>query len=659
MSVVVLVIWFLAGITAFLVWRERGEVDVVDKERGRGLLGMFGKFGEEWRVGGRSGGKEKVDVGGDKVVGVMGNREGKSEGDKETIDENEKVVNDTMSGDTTSENEDAQGEKRAMETEKQGDSTAPEKQSEDDKSSEEVDEKVVVDDLHGTDLKQDKREDEAKNAGNEGHAEEDLIDDDVDAPEKDEGASEDEGENPNYDGDVNQDAFSPTDDVSNRVKEGYLLHYVPIEEGLNSSEPLPLPKEERLTSDGAFEKLKQAARQGLNVTIDNRYTWLYDFEGYQSIVAKSDLSARVVNYTDGAAVAKCGKDNASVVSPPLAVFGPGFIDGTGRRVEIASGVSDEQTEVSGNVYEIAGGWGAHSPSHTERKEQQRITFMVPSIDVQPATEDNDVNEVVDAPVLMLAQHHGTTFFHVMNEVAPRFLAFYPLIMSHPEMKVGISMSQVLVNVLVALGLPESRIVQFEYSNFRLVKTAYFPPPLPHTTDQYYPSCAAESVVDVLRALHVLDASKLSSSSKKESIVLMQRARGYDADGKCLGKRCMANYDEVLKSIHSRFGDRYEIKEFKHSYGVIEGLKLFGDAHLKAIVGVHGAGFQNLAFVRRPGVVVLHISGKNHEEFYRAEAEKNGAKYIPLINEEVCHTCANIHVNVEELLKTLELNVQAA
>ena len=121
--------------------------------------------------------------------------------------------------------------------------------------------------------------------------------------------------------------------------------------------------------------------------------------------------------------------------------------------------------------------------------------------------------------------------------------------------------------------------------------------------------------------HTADAL---TSKGKGIILLMERARKRAPSGKCSEQRCLRNFHEFRKSIARRFARTHSVHIFGPQEPVVKTVGMFSKADV--VIGIHGAGFQNVAFCRK-NTTVVHVGFANN---YGSLAKQFELKYHSII-----------------------------
>lgn len=253
----------------------------------------------------------------------------------------------------------------------------------------------------------------------------------------------------------------------------------------------------------------------------------------------------------------------------------------------------------------------------------------------------------DRVILVLCQHHGTTYHHVLFEVMPRFMLSWPLLTADKRILVAIDTSDVTMSLLTHLGLERERIIQVDRNdtaNWYGAGLLVYPPIVLGNEHNFALTrgLQVQAVAEVLRGSVVRHNSNTKSENTKKKVVLMERALTRGRHGDCRESRCVKNFKELHAALRSRLGDL----DF-HVYGPRETLSstvsLFSSADV--VIGIHGAGFQNLSFCK-PNTTVIHIGFGNH---YKWLADIMSTNYHAIIVDGLQRGSKNVVLDVPKVV----------
>lgn len=138
-----------------------------------------------------------------------------------------------------------------------------------------------------------------------------------------------------------------------------------------------------------------------------------------------------------------------------------------------------------------------------------------------------------------------------------------------------------------------------------------------------PSNLPRWIVDWLRAKFLPEASKL-----KETLNQGFNSRIYIERGDSVNKRRLLNEAEVVDFLENSGFSSYRLSQLS----VLEQICLFSNAEI--VVGVHGAGFANLAFSPRKAKVLEIFSKDYQPRMYERISSCNGLHYAPIVSRDV-------------------------
>lgn len=294
---------------------------------------------------------------------------------------------------------------------------------------------------------------------------------------------------------------------------------------------------------------------------------------------------------------------------------------------------------SKTVYDISGGCCANMDWH------RHLNTTITLSDAQVATVKPG------RIVLNLAQHHGSTYHHVIHELVPRYLSVLPLA---EEIKLIVAVDESDVSPRLfqrLLRVPEHRMWVRPLLKDDWIYASVFlvPPPIyQRVAVDVYPPQVVHATAAVLRDVTLIsEQDERANCSGKRTLVLLQRALKWDSDGRCHETRCMKNFAELKRRIEDKFGDAFDVVVYGPTETVDNAVRLFSAADV--VVGFHGAGFQNIMFCRE-GVTVVHIGWGLH---YKDLAEEFGLRYHLSMAEGTHRPMRSIVVDVDLVLSDIE------
>jgi hypothetical protein len=266
--------------------------------------------------------------------------------------------------------------------------------------------------------------------------------------------------------------------------------------------------------------------------------------------------------------------------------------------------------------------------------------------------------------LSLAQHHGATFHHAMHQVLPRLFAFWPLFDAAPDsMVIVVSGADVMPEMLTAgakISASRIRAVNSKKPSLRFFEKLWVPGPYLQDPiafpNRHHAITTPRILRDVIEA--AADASgensyTSASESALPTLVLMERASSRygskPSDMRCRGTRCMANFDDLRQQLVDEFTGLLDVQVLSAtgSHLFETGVRLASRA--KILVGMHGAGHRNIAFMKGAGTYVIHFGGNPMWRLYAALAAEFGVDFRNVWTDEATQDAVNIHVDVSVVL----------
>lgn len=254
-------------------------------------------------------------------------------------------------------------------------------------------------------------------------------------------------------------------------------------------------------------------------------------------------------------------------------------------------------------------------------------------------------------ILVLNQHHGSSYFHVMFEVLPRFFYSIPLLDANPKMMIGVSSSPIMAQILILFGVNESRILYLR--NRRRNKwlgadLLVYPPPvhilfgIANEKDIPVKKTAALLRHRVIQK-HFLETDQKRTNQKV--LVLLERAKSRDVDtGDCREERCLKNFEALKNGIMASLPS-FDINVYRPNQSLSSSISLFSIATI--VVGVHGAGLQNQMFCKQ-GTTIIEIG--DGPDIYLSQAQTFGHNYHLVFVEGLNHRARNFSMpNVDDVV----------
>ncbi|KAI0561041.1 Glycosyltransferase 61 [Gracilaria domingensis] len=225
-------------------------------------------------------------------------------------------------------------------------------------------------------------------------------------------------------------------------------------------------------------------------------------------------------------------------------------------------------------------------------------------------------------VLSMGFHHAVTYHHVIHELLPRILPFFPLLDAEPHILIAIDESAVTERLLSVLGIDSSRLIPIKLLKSTWIHGAIVlqPPPLFLCRSNW--NCvtnATRVTTNILRDATISKEAYEEVFKERPKLILLERARSRRKDGSCREQRCAKNLGELRDALQKEYGKQFEITVVPPKMSVIETIKTFAVADV--IVGLHGAGFQNMMYCSK-GTTVVHIGWGRHYEDLAQEFDLN-------------------------------------
>lgn len=372
----------------------------------------------------------------------------------------------------------------------------------------------------------------------------------------------------------------------------------------------------------------------------------------------------------------------------LAVFGGSaarwYVNAVGRVLRVGSDGVGALVDVGGGVKE--GDWPDDPPLGTT-VIPRTVPFSVAPGGVDIVTRASGPY-MGEGMIVHLGQHHGTTFFHVYNEVLLRLLAVLPLLRAYPASRVLLPQSAVTRGAAEAIGIPAARLAPAPPDNEWVPATVVVaPPPVKQAAlSGVYPKCGIAAVAKFLRAVleppstfarsddggastTSSDGSAAATRVPPRTLLWISRSATATAatgneGARCTGKRCVANEAEVVAGLAAALGDNWTVSIFPHNGGLVGAVRAFG-ARPDIVVGVHGAGWQNMVFAGAPRPtlssaavplhaatttpVAIHISSDWRPNFFAPTATAAGYRWARLYHAGVTHYGTGLEMDVGRLV----------
>lgn len=145
-------------------------------------------------------------------------------------------------------------------------------------------------------------------------------------------------------------------------------------------------------------------------------------------------------------------------------------------------------------------------------------------------------------------------------------------------------------------------------------------------------------------------------NSKPLVILIERATSRKLlKGDCKKIRCLKNFGEFLRGLKRRL--KLPITVFKPTTDFPSTLKLFPRA--KVVIGVHGAGLQNVMFCK-PNTTVIELG---HTDFYGRLSRQMRLRYhslkVPGISQRSRNTKIDVNKFVDEIDKIIQADFSLA
>lgn len=258
----------------------------------------------------------------------------------------------------------------------------------------------------------------------------------------------------------------------------------------------------------------------------------------------------------------------------------------------------------------------------------------------------------------LLQYHGSTYSHVLQEVLPRLLTFWEVavaVMSTRGGKVvGSSHLTVVRDFLRSFGVPDAKMLLFGYEDRRAIFFERLFVPAPFLQDAYARACVDRAVASVLKAQYAGE-----EGPERPMVLLLERARSRSGDGgACAGMRCLANFHALCNALRTELAGRAEVRVLaaRDADVLREGVRMF--ARAMVVVGVHGAAFANIPFLKGKGTHCVHLGWRQRWQMYARLAKRYDVGFVNILTKGAGATrenvVADIPVVVLEVRRRLEM-----
>jgi hypothetical protein len=115
---------------------------------------------------------------------------------------------------------------------------------------------------------------------------------------------------------------------------------------------------------------------------------------------------------------------------------------------------------------------------------------------------------------------------------------------------------------------------------------------------------------------------------------------------------MANFERLRTLLVGEFKGLLDVAVYpaKARKQFELGVHMFSNAFI--VVGVHGAGFQNMAFMKGNGTYAIHCGGSRMWTLYARLARKTGVNFRNIYTDGAVHSAENVYV--DEAVVLLEI-----
>jgi len=203
-------------------------------------------------------------------------------------------------------------------------------------------------------------------------------------------------------------------------------------------------------------------------------------------------------------------------------------------------------------------------------------------------------------VAVMMNVYSNNFFHQLVELVPAFLQLLPLLRVNPEIPILMNKEIHSPELLRYVGLDERKLnivfARRDDSNiFYYGRRVFFPlfPPCHYTTKSQWASIRKEFFS---RTGSEILGEPLPTLPPLKDLVVVFLDRGTKSSG---AERALLRQADILERIKKEIKPA-ELEVFKGA-PLQEAIRIFARAHI--VVGVHGAGLSNMAFLPQSSVVV--------------------------------------------------------
>lgn len=350
-------------------------------------------------------------------------------------------------------------------------------------------------------------------------------------------------------------------------------------------------------------------------------------EGYVDIRDKIDITEHRLHQLV-LLPRNCANDTGNNPAPWLAQFRNVFVNSEG--VVLVPTMKVNNTFYNARAYDMGGGC---CESHWSNVKGKTFDIMV---------------NRTEPRVFSTGQYHGSSFFHVMHEQVPRHLAFWQLLNTMGDTKITttgkvIYGRTVLENMLEALGWPRSQTVRV--TEFMAVRKIFMPAPFGQDASNYS-KCAHKITEKVFSEV----VRKPMRRNLKPTLLILDRAteRKSGEPPRCWGVRCIRNMPDIIRRIKKRHGQRVRVRVMRQREGnfLIRGIAEFRNA--KIVIGAHGAGFQNMMFMKNNSYA-LHLGWEKMWGLYGNLAKRYNIDFQNILTKGIGQMSTNTPADAENVV----------
>lgn len=339
--------------------------------------------------------------------------------------------------------------------------------------------------------------------------------------------------------------------------------------------------------------------------------------GYRLIRPKEMHENRLANLARLPSL--CRAEAAARPRPWLIEFRNVWMTGSGE-ILVPVGDARKTNEWDVMAFQIQGGVCSEKWPYRKRK---RIRFSGSQRQCETKTK----------LAFSISQNHGSSYFHVTHEVLPRLLTFWEVAMgviATPGGRIAGPVDQSVVrNLLRSVGVPDEKLLLIGQNQPCFFEKLFVPAPV---LQDYYPrSCLERTVGQLIGANAAAREQGDAAAGSLPLVVLIERATGRK-NGRCRGVRCMKNFVQLRDALQREFGGRIELQTLSaRDPNVMQrGIELFRRATV--VVGVHGAGMNNVMFMKGKGTYLVHLGWKVAWQIYGIMSRQFNVDFVNIVTE---------------------------